>query len=453
MNRIKSLIKRSSNIHSLIGNIMYAAFSMTLFMLMVRILDKELYGRWAIFITAISLLDMLRLGLTGTGAIRAISSSSGEDQKRNIAASYQLSLFTTVAISCIFVPVYFLIHNSFTDSYYLPVLIFYPFLAFANLAHMQATTYSQGVVNFKRVLIIRSLVGLFNLLFISLYILFVGKDFTGVVIAYGVSDIVVSILVIIKKWDGLEFIKKFHKPSILNIFHFGKYSAATYIGSNLLRGSDTIIISLSSVLGAQAVAVYVIPIKFLELVEIPLRSFTATAFPKLSSAFTESKEKFNKMLTMYLSYSVLLLLPILIFLPIFSTLILQFLGGGRYTDSLELQKSILYIFTIYIIALPHDRYSGIALLAFNESKLNFYKVVFMLICNIIFDCIAVFVFHSLVFVAVASVIFTFVGIFVGWYHINKFTGLKVKDTFIGVYQTCIYLYNSILRKKKLKIIN
>lgn len=448
MNRIQSLLKRSSNLHSLIGNVMFAAFSMTLFMLMVRILDKELYGRWVIFITTIALLDMLRLGLTGTGAIRAISSSSGEEQHRNIAASYHLSLFTTVIISGIFVPIYFILHNSFAGNYYLPVLIFYPFLAFANLAHMQATTYGQGVVNFKRVLIIRSLVGFFNLLFISIYIIFISKDFTGIVIAYGLSDIIVSIFVILKKWDGLQFIKHFHKPSILNIFHFGKYSAATYIGSNLLRGSDTIIISLSSVLGAQAVAIYVIPLKFIELIEIPLRSFTATAYPKLSAAFIESKEKFNKMLTMYLSYSLLMLLPILIFIPIFSTLILQFLGGGRYADSLELQKSILYIFTIYIIALPHDRYSGIALLSFNESKLNFHKVVFMLICNVIFDCIAVFVFHSLVMVAVASVIFTFLGIFIGWYHIKKFTGLTFSGTFRNVYETSIYLFNMILKRQK-----
>jgi len=448
MKRIKSLFKRSSNLHSLIGNILYAAFSMILFMLMVRILDKELYGRWVIFVTTISLLDMLRLGLTGTGAIRAISSSSGLDQHRNIAASYHLSLFTTLFISCIFVSTYFVIHNSFTDSYYLPVLIYYPFLAFANLAHMQASTYSQGIVNFKRVLIIRSLVGLFNLLFISVYICFFNKDFKGIVIAYGISDILVSIFVILKKWDGLQFIKHMHKSSILNIFNFGKYSAASYVGSNLLRGSDTIIISLSSVMGAQAVAIYVIPLKFMEMIEIPLRSFTATAYPKLSAAYIESKEKFNKVLTMYLSYSVLMLLPILLFMPLFSTIILQFLGGGRYEDSLELQKTILYIITIYIIALPHDRYSGMALLAFDKPKLNFYKVIFMLLCNVIFDIIAVFVFHSLEMVALASVIFTFLGIIIGWYQIYKFSGLTIIDSFRNVYETSIYIYNSILKQKK-----
>jgi lipopolysaccharide exporter len=172
MNKIKSLIKRSNNIHSLIGNIIFAAFSMSLFLFMVRMLSKDMYGRWIIFITAVTLLDMLRLGLTGTGAIRAISTSSGDDQFRNISASYKLSIYSTLLISLVFIPLYFILKPYFIDSYYLPILIYYPLLAFANLAHMQATNYSQGMINFKRVMIIRSLVGLLNCLSIGLYIVF-----------------------------------------------------------------------------------------------------------------------------------------------------------------------------------------------------------------------------------------------------------------------------------------
>ena len=447
MNRIKSLIKRSNNIHSLIGNVVFAAFSMLLFLLMVRLLSKDMYGRWIIFITTISLLDMLRLGLTGTGAIRAISTNTGNEQFRFISASYKLSIYTTLAISAIFVPIYFILKPYFTDSYYLPVLLFYPLLAFANLAHMQATTYSQGLVNFKRVMIIRSLVGGLNCLFITVYIWFFRATLTGIIITYSLSDIVVSILVIFLKWDGHQHLKIKSIENLISLLQFGKYSTASFIGSNLLRGSDTIIISLSVIMGAPAVAIYTIPLKFVEMIEIPLRSFTATAFPKLSSAFQSGKSEFGKVMNMYLSYSVLMLIPVIIVIPFFSEYILRFFGGKNYADSIELQKQILYIISIYIIALPYDRYSGIALFAFNKPELNFYKVIIMLAINVIFDCIAVFIFHSLIMVAIGSAIFTFAGIFIGWHYIKKFSNLSIIESIKAVFSTIGYVFNKFFRTK------
>src|ERR1035437_1497548 len=447
MNRLKSLVKRSNNIHSLIGNVVYAAFSMLLFLLMVRLLNKDMYGRWIIFITTISLLDMLRLGLTGTGAIRAISTSIGNEQYLNISASYKLGIYTTLAISAIFVPIYYIFKSYFVDSYYFPVLLFYPLLAFANLAHMQATTYSQGLINFKRVMIIRSLVGVLNCLFIAGYIWFFDETLIGIIITYSLSDIAVSLLVMVFKWDGHQYLKLKSKENIISLLHFGKYSTASFIGSNLLRSSDTIIISLSVIMGAPAVAIYTIPLKFVEMIEIPLRSFTATAFPKLSTAFQTGKYEFGKVLNMYLSYSVFMLIPVIIILPFFSEFILRFLGGKNYADSIELQKQILYIISIYIIALPYDRYSGIALFAFNKPELNFYKVVIMLTINVIFDFIAVFVFHSLQMVAIGSVIFTFAGIFIGWYYITKFSNLTIVESIKAVANTTSYISNKFLKTK------
>ena len=446
MNRLKSLIKRSNNIHSLIGNIVFAAFSMLLFLFMVRVLSKDMYGRWIIFITTVTLLDMLRLGLTGTGAIRTISTTSGEEQYRNISASYRLNIYTTLIISVVFIPLYFVLKPYFSDSYYLPVLLYYPLLSFANLAHMQATNFSQGMINFKRVMIIRSLVGSLNCITIGLYILYFKVSLAGIIITYSLSDIAVSMMVIALKWDGRQYLKYPCKENMINLLHFGKYSTASYIGSNLLRGSDTIIISLSVVMGAQTVAIYTIPLKFVEMIEIPLRSFTATAFPKLSAAFQTGKSEFAKVLNTYLTYSVLMLIPVIIVIPFFSEYILRFFGGKNYVDSIELQKQVLYIISFYILALPYDRYSGIALFAFNKPELNFYKVIIMLSINVIFDCIAVFIFHSLIMVAVGSVIFTFAGIYIGWYYIKKFSDLKITESIRVVANTSAHIFNKFIKR-------
>ena len=286
-------IKKSDNIHSLLGNIIYAAFSLITFLLMVSLLEKETYGAWIIYITAVSLLDMLRLGLTGTAAIRLISTKTGKAQKQIISASYHLSTMTSLVIAFVFISTYFFINRAGIESYYVPVLLYYPVLALANLPYNQATTLSQGFINFKRLLVLRGLNGALLFVLLSTYILFADQlSLEGLIVLHILANGLSSIFAMLKSWDGSKYFYEFDKTSIFEILDFGKYSTASYIGSNLLRSSDTLILSLSTAMGAEAVAIYAIPLKFIELVEIPLRSFSATAFPKLSKAFSQTKKIF-----------------------------------------------------------------------------------------------------------------------------------------------------------------
>lgn len=423
----KSDILKSNNFYSLFGNLLYAFFSFLLFFYMVRKLSPELYGQWIIYITAASLLDMLRVGLAGTGAVRLIARQTNREQRKVIAAAYLFGLAATLSIGFIFLPAYFVLKHQFTNSYYLPLLLFYPIQALANVATMQANTVSQGIQKFKRVMVNRSIKGLVNLLLIVLYLQFFEARLQQIILIFIISDLLTSVISIAKKWDGLAYIKTVDKNSFKEILKFGKYATASYVGSNLLRSSDTFILSLSAAMGPTAIAIYAIPLKFVELVEIPLRSFTATAYPKLSSALQKSKTLFNNILGQYTLFTYLMLIPLVLALLFFQNLLLSFLGGSAYVSSLATQKQILAIVIMYIILLPFDRYSGMALFALNKPKLNFHKIILMLSTNILFDLLAVFVFQSLVFIALATTIFTVVGIVFGWYHIKKQTGFSWQE--------------------------
>lgn len=428
LDKIRNLLRNSSNLHSLIGNVVFAGFSMVLFLVLARYTDKELYGRWVIFMTALGLLDMFRVGLTGTGAIRYISISTGKEREYSVGAAYHLSIITTIIVSSIFLPAYFLLEPIAGDNYYLPILLFYPLCAFANLPHTQATNYSQGLMNFHTVMIIRGAVGFFNLLFMGLYIFLADETLTGLILMYALSDVVVSILSMVMKWDGLRYLKHFKKAHLKQLLRFGKFSTATSIGSSLLRSSDTFIISLSAVMGAQAVAIYAIPMKFVEMIEIPLRSFAATAFPKLSAGFAEGSGRFVKDFNAYLTYSVLFLIPVVLVLPFLSEWILMFFGGDQYLDALQTQKNILLIIAFYILLLPFDRFIGVGLMAIDKPELNFYKLLIMLVLNIGFNLIAVFVFQSLELVALATILFSTTGILTGWQMLSRHTDIRIRET-------------------------
>lgn len=443
---LKKYLKHSDNFYSLAGNLLYAALNLVTFLLMVRLLDKELYGRWVIYITAASLLDMLRLGFTGTAAIRLISTIEGKIKNLVIAASYHLSVFTSLSIGILFLITYTQFNRFFPDSYYMPVLLYYPVLSLSNLSFNQANILSQGILDFRRVLVVRAVNGGLTFIFISGYILFAEATLQGIILMHILANMLTSGMVILKRWDGLKYFHLFHKQTIKQIIKFGKFSSASSVGSNLLRSSDTIILSMSSVMGAEAIAIYTIPLKFVELVEIPLRSFTATAFPKLSKAFKSSRDKFNNLLSLYLTGTFLLLIPVITALIFFSGFLLQIIGGNEYLDSLELQKSIVHIIAIYLIFLPFDRYSGVALFALDRPGLNFKKIMVMLLANIVFDSIAIFVFQSLIMVAIATLLFTLAGIGMGWFFIFRESGFPVKKLLIRMMEHIRYFFSGLKKQ-------
>lgn len=417
----------SGNLYSLLGNIIFAMFSFITFLVMVRMLDKALFGQWVLFVTMASLLDMFRLGLTGTATIRLISVCKQKEVKSIGAASYKLGVGTTLVISILFLAGYYFLHDIFPHSYYLPVLLFYPLLALANLPFYHANVLAQGKVNFKRVMVLRIINGALTLIFITGYILISEATLQGIIIVYIIANLLASAVAIVAGWDELKFIGRAGKNTMKSILHFGKYSTASSVGSSLLRSSDTIILSLAPFLGAEAIAIYAIPLKFVEVVEIPLRSFTATAFPRLSKALISGKGYFKSMLFSYTFWSSIILVPVVIVLFLFPAFFLHLIGGDEYIDSLPTQQAILYLICFYILLLPLDRYSGVALFAINKPKLNFKKILIMLTANIMFDCLAVFVFHSLVYVAFATLIFTILGILIGWYMLSCETEKELKS--------------------------
>jgi len=168
--------------------------------------------------------------------------------------------------------------------------------------------------------------------------------------------------------------------------------------------------------------------KFTEFFEIPLRSFVATAFPKMSRAsMLNDIPEFKKILYTYSGAITLLFVPFIIIAFVFAAQFIWILGGSEYKDSADLIGNVFRIFCIYGILLPIDRLTGVALDSLNKPKSNLYKVFVMLTANVIGDLIAVFVFKSLFLVALATVVFTLIGMYFGYFFLNKEIKLELPE--------------------------
>ncbi len=450
---------RNNNFLSLTNNGLIAVFGFLSFLMLVRQLPREEFGEWVLFITLGGFVDMLRFGITRTAIIRFLSGANEKQARELIGSNNFINLLSTIVLSIIIYVVYLNFSETIDKSGFGMFFKWYPLLSFFSLTFNNAQSIQQAVMRFDIMLWLRLVnVGSFMLfLTANIYYRF-GID--TILWAYMLTNLLSSLIASLLQWDGLKHTFAATKETHKLILNFGKYTTGTLIGSNLLRSSDAFIIGLSPFLGTAGVALYSIPLKLTEIIEIPLRSYTATAFPEMSKASIESNKDLVKKIFYVNSGGLsLLLLPVMLISFIFAEEAVLILGGADYLETAD----VFRIFCVYGLLLPLDRFLGVALDSVNRPRQNFIKVLYMASANIIGDLIVVFglsllfmgfnisdillnisdigalaesisaevMIQTLQWVAIVTILFTIIGIIVGYYYLNKELSLDVKQIIKG----------------------
>ncbi|MEM7483887.1 MAG: oligosaccharide flippase family protein [Bacteroidota bacterium] len=428
LGRLKN-IGKEKNLSSLMANVSVAFLGLVSFMLLTRQLDKELFGEWVLFITLATFVDLLRFGLTRTSSVRLLSGADNQKQKTILGATYKINLILLGILTflCWSILGFFELNGIEVNNGYGLFLLYYPFLALSNLSWNNAMALFQSEQNFRRMMLVRlSNVGLFCL-FLVLNQFWLKLGLLEIIWVNILVNAISSVWCSIKYWDGLCYVRQTEKAIEKELVNFGKYSMGTLVSSSLLKSSDTFIIGMSPFLGSAGIAMYAIPLKLTDLLGIPLHSFAMTAYPRMSKKSIEGDlGGVKKIFYSYVGIITLLFFPVALVSFVFAEYMVLFLGGKEYMDSLPLLTLIFRVFTIYIMLLPIDRFTGVLLDSINRPKLNLYKVLVMTFANIVLNILAVFVFKSLVAVAVGTVLFTAVGIFLGFYYLKR--EIQIKST-------------------------
>lgn len=436
MTGLKGLV-REANFLSLAGNIAISFFGFAGFALLARGFSMDVFGEWVIYISMSALVDMFRFGIVNTAVVRYLSGASEEDRPRFIGSFIFIVLLATAGISGLLLGGQWLFSQAINHAGYGLFFTWYPIIAFVNIPMFTAMVIMQADQRFDRILLINGLYGIGFFGVVLANYLFFNMTLSQIVWAQLLVYLAVSATCMALRWDGFIHLFRTSRKTNRILLDFGKYTTFTLIGTNLLRSADTLIISLSP-LGTAAVALYSIPMKITELQQIPLRSFAATAFPRMSKASILGKVAEVKEL--FYSYSgamtyLFALMSLLIFF--FADFLVLTLGGAQYLANDPATGAstvtLVRIFSLYGLLLPIERMTGIGLDSVNLPDRNFQKVLYMVIANVIGDFIAVFVFKSLAAVAIASVVFTLFGIFIGYFFLNRKLVLDQRKIFISGY--------------------
>jgi len=449
MKTLKKII-REDNFLSLTGNVVIAILGIASFALLARSLSLEVFGEWVLFIAAGSFVEMFRFGITNTGLIRYLSGADDSSRIKLIGSNALIGFGATTLIAIIIYVCNIFFYESINNAGYGLFFKWYPLLAFLNLPWNNALVVLQADRKYAQILLLKTInSGVFFLVIVA-HFSKLNLSLNQLVIALLIINAMTSLISLILGWDGIKHVVKATNETSKTLLNFGKYTTFTLIGTNLLRNVDTLILSLSP-LGNAAVALYSIPLKLTELQQIPLRSFVATAFPKMSKASVQGKaEEVKELFYQYSGALSYLFVFISLFTFIFAEFFVQLLSGNQYLETSPNGfnvVNIVRVFSLYGLLLPIDRMTGIALDSINKPKINAVKVFIMLFANILGDLVAIFIFKSLMIVAVASIVFTAIGIWMGMYFLTKEIPLSYKEIFSSGIKFYLSMFNKITKHR------
>jgi len=440
----KNLKEKIQNKHflSLSGNGIMSILGMVTYGLLSHSLSLKEMGIWVFFTTGYLLMETFRSGFLTTAFIKFHAGAEKDRANEVIGSSWYIALIITGGFIALNIPAFFL-ENYVNDEGFSMILKWFGITYILSLPFYMATNIVQGDQRFDRLLYIRIInVGSFIVLVFSL-ILFKEINLRNVLYSYLASCFVTSLFVMLRGWSGITLLKMRSKECILTLYNFGKFSVGTTLSANLFRTSDTLIIKIF--LGDAALAIYNLGQKLMEVIEIPLRSFTATGMPALSSAYNQNKNSLViSEMSKYIGMLTIALVPVAILSLIFSDLAISIIGGPQYENTEA--ANVLRLFMLFALLYPADRFMALTLDVIHKPKINFIKVIVMLIANIVFDLLGVYSFGNVYGIALASLIPTLIAVVVGFKALQSYYRFEFLQIFSTGYRDLILLINTYMGK-------
>ncbi|MFY0606785.1 MAG: oligosaccharide flippase family protein [Cyclobacteriaceae bacterium] len=383
MKKLYEIVKKD-NSKVLGGNLLASLFGLLNFMLMIRITSKFDFGLIVIFLSAAGLADLIRTGFVRQGLVREWVMNDAEDKSNLIGSSWLLHLLIggVIVLLCYMTMAGVSLLSLEIDNYIL-LIQFYPLLLLASIPHQMESWLAQGKKHYLTMNVFRLAVNI--IFFLILIFNYGGQQLSAIqIIQYLIlSHAGVSLIALIKL-RSIREIRNAKWNQIVSLFNFGKYSLSTLAGSNLLKSTDTLLIGL--LINAESAAIYAIPFKVIELLEIPLRGFVMTSFHSLTQWYKlKNQADYSRHFQLSVLRLTLVFLPVVLVSLLVPHLVVEFLGGADYSESVY----ILQVLAFAMLIMPLDKFAGMALDSNNQPDVNAKKVWMMVGVNLIGDLLII----------------------------------------------------------------
>jgi O-antigen/teichoic acid export membrane protein len=378
------------------------------FLFLIRLLDKENFGIWIIYLTISSFIETIRIGFI-KNPVLILSSESTKYKKGLNSASFILNIgFSLIIAVLLLFAVWFTGGDISNESirglgyFYLIKLLFISFADHFDIVQESKREFKGTFLD----LTFRNLVFVICIAICYLYTLqlpiyyYVGFQVLGVIVGSVLSY----------RNMAVKHIRAFSKPYfdfgfLKELLNFGKYTFGSSISSLLMRNVDSW--SVAILMNPVAVAVYTPAIRVSNLFEIPASTSTTILLPKLVEKIRNRELRFIKLYyEQSMIYILAIMIPFVIFSFVFSDELVFIIAGKGYEESAQLLKYTIF----YGLLIPFQRKCSITLDAIGRPGLNFLILALGFFISVGFN--VYFINHYGIFGTAYAMLLTFFIIFI-----------------------------------------
>jgi lipopolysaccharide exporter len=418
-----------SGVINTLQNFASVAFGTGSFFFLVRILSTYEFGVWALYMSTITILNILRDGLIKSALIKFLSGAKEEDKPKIMTAALHIN----IAISAFCVLLIFIFGNLLSVLLNAPELttLFYLFslVYILNGFLTQYNCIEQANLKFKGVFVSNTTFQAIYFAFVFYCFVFkIHMDLYQLVIVQIIGSIASALLAYLYTKQYLKFAKGIFMEWVKSMFNYSKYSFGTSLSSILSGTVDQWM--LGNMINPAASGVFNVAVKIVNLIDIPTSAVANIVFPQSALRMqTEGKEAIKYLYEKSVGTILAILIPGLIFIYVFPELILYILAGDKYTNAVELLRVTLF----YCLLIPFGRQFGTILDSIGKTKTTFYIVVVTASTNLILNY---FFIKSigLIGAAYATLISNIIGFIIAQVILRKELGVKFYHCFAYAYR-------------------
>ena len=417
MSLIKKAISVFKNIHfqSLLLNGSMSLFGILALSLLYRALTPTDAGIYIYLFTLIQLIDTIKSGLIVTAFIKYYSGSDETRAAEVIGSTWVLTIIIIAILVFANLLSFLFFHG--TDNVILKLLnTYFSLIVVSTLPYFIAGVVLESEKRFDLLLRIRLLNQVLFTGTIVALIFLKETTLTTIIIAYIICNVLVSIVSLLVGWSKIKMIKNATKKGIREMFNFGKYSMGSSLSTSFFGFTNTFF--LDYFFGPASVAVFNIGSKLMQIIEIPLISIASSGMPLLCANYNNNEQdKMVFTLKKIIGILTTIFIGVAILSLIFAEPMIALIGGQKYVTTEA--PNLFRILIILSILFPLDRFFAITLDVINRPKINFYKLLVMIVINLIANFVVVFYFKTVYGIAITNIFPTLYAIIISYYYIQK----------------------------------
>ncbi len=426
-----------SGFFTILQNLSGVFFGFATFYLLVHyLLDEHAFGSWTLFLSTVTVLEIVRSGLVQNALIKFISGSDEEDHSKIISSSFVITGILTlgcIVISLLFAP---LLANAWDSPELVPIFQLYNVVFLLSGILVQLNCIEQANLKFRGIFIssfVRQ--GTFTGYLFLCFIFNIKIELINLVYLQIVTVLISLVLSYRYVRPHLLLSFKIYPEWIKRMFHFSKYAFGTSVSGILANTIDQMM--LGAMISPAASGAFNVAVRITNLVDIPTNAVATIVFPQSAMRIeSEGKEAIKYLYEKSVGILMAILIPAVLFLFLFSDQIVYLIAGNNYEDAVPL----LHVTLLYCLLIPYGRQVGTILDSIGKTRATFFIVLATASINISLNY-PLITWLGIMGAAYASLISAIIGFFIAKIVLRKELNIRMRNTLIYAYKFYPEMYS------------